>query len=115
ADFDVAAAAALCGTGDVERLLEDLLDAHLLRQPAPGRYGFHDLIAEHAREAGDPAETAAALDRLLDHYRDGEFSFTAERANLVAVTALAGYDEHVWRIADRAVAALRERGHRDEL
>ncbi|WP_370963040.1 BTAD domain-containing putative transcriptional regulator [Amycolatopsis sp. cg9] len=115
ADFDVAAAAALCGTGDAERLVEDLLDAHLLRQPAPGRYAFHDLIAEHARAVADPAETAAALERLLDHYRDGEYSFAAERANLVAVTALAGHDEHVWRIADRAVAALRERGHRDEL
>ncbi|RSM40541.1 SARP family transcriptional regulator [Amycolatopsis balhimycina DSM 5908] len=116
-DFAVTAAAALYGTGvtEAERLLEDLLDAHLLRQPAPDRYGFHDLIAEHAREVADPDEAAAALDRLLDHYRDGEFSFAAERANLVAVTALGGHDEHVWRIADRAVAALRERGHRDEL
>ncbi|MDQ7807805.1 BTAD domain-containing putative transcriptional regulator [Amycolatopsis sp. A133] len=116
-DFAAAAAAALHGTDvtEAERLLEDLLDAHLLRQPAPGRYGFHDLIAEHARAVADPDEAAAALNRLLDHYRDGEFSFAAERANLVAVTALEGHDEHVWRIADRAVAALREQGHRDEL
>ncbi|MGW4056638.1 BTAD domain-containing putative transcriptional regulator [Amycolatopsis sp. NPDC004747] len=116
-DFAAAAAAALYGTDvtEAEALLEDLLDAHLLRQPAPGRYGFHDLIAEHAREVADTGETAAARARLLDHYRDGEFSFAAERANLVAVTALEGHDEHAWRIADRAVAALREQGHRDEL
>ncbi|MEV6872478.1 BTAD domain-containing putative transcriptional regulator [Amycolatopsis sp. NPDC051128] len=117
-DFGLPAASALYGAGvaEAERLLEDLLDAHLLRQPAPDRYGFHDLIAEHAREVADPAEAAAARDRLLDHYRDGEFSFVVERANLVAVTALdGGRDEHVWRIADRAVAALREQGHRDEL
>ncbi|MEU8639481.1 BTAD domain-containing putative transcriptional regulator [Amycolatopsis sp. NPDC048633] len=117
-DFALPAAAALYGTGvaEAERLLEDLLDAHLLRQPAPDRYGFHDLIAEHAREVADPGEAVAALDRLLEHYRDGDFSFAAERANLVAVTALdAGRDDHAWRIADRAVAALREQGHRDEL
>ncbi|SEC89831.1 DNA-binding transcriptional activator of the SARP family [Amycolatopsis tolypomycina] len=116
-DFAAAAAAALYGTDvtEAERLLEDLLDAHLLRQPAPHRYGFHDLIAEHARAEADAGEAATALGRLLDHYRDGEFSFVAERANLVAVTALNGHDEHAWRIADRAVAALREQGHRDEL
>lgn len=119
-DFAVAAAAALYGTDvtEADRLLEDLLDAHLLRQPAPDRYGFHDLIAEHARAEADPAETAAALDRLLDHYRDAELPFAAERANLVAATESAletGRNDHAWRIADRAVAALRERGHRDEL
>ncbi|QKV72945.1 BTAD domain-containing putative transcriptional regulator [Amycolatopsis sp. Hca4] len=116
-DFTAAAAAASAGTGlaEAERLLEDLLDAHLLRQPAPDRYGFHDLIAEHARAVAEPGETEAALTRLLDHYRDGEYSFAAERANLVAVTTLEGHDEHAWRIADRAVAALREQGHRDEL
>jgi DNA-binding SARP family transcriptional activator/tetratricopeptide (TPR) repeat protein len=116
-DFGAPAAAALYGAGvaETERLLEDLLDVHLLRQPAPGRYGFHDLLAGHARAAADPAEAAVALERLLDHYRDGEFSFAEERANLVAVSAIEGHDEHVWRIADRAVAALREQGHRDEL
>ena len=87
-DFGAPAAAALYGAGvaETERLLEDLLDVHLLRQPAPGRYGFHDLLAEHARAAADPAEAAAAFERLLDHYRDGEFSFAEERANLVAVS-----------------------------
>ncbi|MCR6483979.1 tetratricopeptide repeat protein [Amycolatopsis sp. OK19-0408] len=116
ADFAVPAAAALAGTAvaEAERLLEDLLDAHLLRQPAPDRYGFHDLLAEHARTAADPAETAPALDRLLAHYRDDDLSFAAERANLVAAVAV-GRDEDVWRIADRAVTALREQGHRDEL
>ncbi|MFI5585410.1 BTAD domain-containing putative transcriptional regulator [Amycolatopsis sp. NPDC051758] len=116
-DFGAPAAAALYGAGvaETERLLEDLLDVHLLRQPAPGRYGFHDLLAEHAREAAGPEEAAAAFERLLDHYRDGEFPVAEERANLVAVCAIEGHDEHVWRITDRAVAALREQGHRDEL
>ncbi|GAB3736586.1 BTAD domain-containing putative transcriptional regulator [Amycolatopsis oliviviridis] len=122
ADIGVPAAAALAGTGEqeAERLLEDLLDAHLLRQPALGRYSFHDLIAEHARAVADDGETAPALIRLLEHYSGGGDSgwYEAERANLVAVTrhALdAGHDEHAWRIAADTADHLRESGHLDEL
>ena len=71
-DIDAHAAAALDDTspGQARRRLEDLYDQHLLTQPAPGRYRFHDLIREHARVLADaePADSAAAAGRLLDYY-----------------------------------------------
>ncbi|MEV7554694.1 BTAD domain-containing putative transcriptional regulator [Amycolatopsis sp. NPDC089917] len=122
ADIGVPAAAALADTGEreAERLLEDLLDAHLLRQPALGRYAFHDLIAEHARNAGTDEESAPAVHRLLDHYRDGGDSgwYETERANLIAVTRHAleiGRDDHAWRTAASTAEHLRESGHLDDL
>jgi len=71
--FDGYAAAALDGTslGEARRHLDELYDQHLITEPAPGRYELHDLLREHARAlaaAGDPAESDAAADRLLDYY-----------------------------------------------
>ncbi|MEV6962561.1 NB-ARC domain-containing protein [Streptomyces sp. NPDC051207] len=73
-DLDAHAAAALTDTpvAHTVRLLDDLVDCHLLTEPAPGRYRFHDLIRLHARTtaaAEDPeADRRAAVHRLLDHY-----------------------------------------------
>ncbi|MBE1574006.1 BTAD domain-containing putative transcriptional regulator [Amycolatopsis roodepoortensis] len=121
-DIGVPAAAALAGVGEpeAEGLLEDLLDAHLLRQPALGRYAFHDLIAEHARSVARDEESGPAMTRLLDHYRDGGGPgwYRGERANLVAVTRHAfdaGLDEYAWRIAEDTTEHLRENGYLDEL
>jgi tetratricopeptide (TPR) repeat protein len=83
-DLDPYAAAALLGTGPerARRLLDQLLDAHLLREPEPGRYTFHDLVRAHTAQLRAsavarrwlPGEAARhrrrALTRLLDHYRD---------------------------------------------
>ncbi|MGD0699011.1 MAG: tetratricopeptide repeat protein [Trebonia sp.] len=71
--IDVYAAAALNNTDEVTtaRLLDDLFSDHLIDEPAPGRYRFHDLIHEYARAlagADSDAETSAATDRLLDYY-----------------------------------------------
>ncbi|SEH01343.1 Predicted ATPase [Nonomuraea solani] len=67
----VAALAGLPPTA-TERLLERLVDAHMLQEPAPGRYSFHDLVRDHARatlDTGEPDDRRrAALHRLLDHY-----------------------------------------------
>lgn len=74
-DLDVHAAAALLdvSTLQAQRVLDDLLDAHLLQEPRPGRYRFHDLVSEHAaaKAADDepPKGQEAAVLRLLDHYR----------------------------------------------
>jgi len=74
-DFDLLAAAALADVPlpVAERLLDDLLDAHLLQQCRSGRFGFHDLLrayAGHRAETEDPAEIrAGALVRLLRHYQ----------------------------------------------
>ncbi|MGW1813514.1 AfsR/SARP family transcriptional regulator [Streptomyces sp. NPDC002125] len=49
-DFTAAAAATLLGMPQdtTERLLEGLLACHLLREPVPDRYRYHDLLREYA-------------------------------------------------------------------
>ncbi|MEO3746485.1 BTAD domain-containing putative transcriptional regulator [Plantactinospora sp. B5E13] len=70
----VPAAASLAGV-DVEaarRALVALTRAHLADEPAPGRYGMHDLLREYAAELArhhdDRAWRRAATRRLLDHH-----------------------------------------------
>ncbi|MEW9547353.1 NB-ARC domain-containing protein [Nonomuraea sp. NPDC050783] len=50
AGFGAGTAAALLGTTPprAERLLDQLLEAHLVQETAPGRYRLHDLVREHA-------------------------------------------------------------------
>ncbi|MEV8510247.1 tetratricopeptide repeat protein [Actinoplanes sp. NPDC051475] len=73
-DTDSYAAAALTGLplARAGRVLEHLLDAHLLSQAVPGRYGFHDLMrayAAHLAAAHDSDDTRRrALNGLYDHY-----------------------------------------------
>ena len=72
-DIDAHATAALDDTTvpQARRGLEALYDQHLITEPAPGRYRFHDLLRQHARALaadGDPAESNAAAARLLDYY-----------------------------------------------
>jgi tetratricopeptide (TPR) repeat protein/DNA-binding XRE family transcriptional regulator len=72
-DIDAYAAAALDGTDfpAVSEVLNDLYDHHLIDEPTPGRFGFHDLIREHARTlaaAEEPTTRDAAIDRLLRYY-----------------------------------------------
>ncbi|WP_343940001.1 ATP-binding protein, partial [Pseudonocardia zijingensis] len=73
-ETDLGAAAALVGGPEAHtrRVVDHLLDVHLLQEPAPGRYRFHDLTRVHAARAADEeepeAERRAALGRLVDHY-----------------------------------------------
>jgi tetratricopeptide (TPR) repeat protein len=55
-----------CPPDDAERMLESLVDASLVQQPAAGRYRLHDLVAVFARQlaAADPAEAVASGLRL---------------------------------------------------
>ncbi|MFE3456007.1 NB-ARC domain-containing protein, partial [Nocardiopsis aegyptia] len=54
---------------EVEEILEELAAAHLLTQPTPGRWGVHDLLADHARTHPHlPQDLDRATTRLLDHY-----------------------------------------------
>ncbi|MBQ0852238.1 tetratricopeptide repeat protein [Streptomyces sp. BH-SS-21] len=73
-EFGLSAAAALLGrtvTG-TERLLESLLQCHLLLEPVPNRFQFHDLLGEYAHllcAGQDPEEQReAARQRLAGHY-----------------------------------------------
>jgi tetratricopeptide (TPR) repeat protein len=75
ADLDAHAAAALLDTTVEETapMIDELVDAHLLQEPAADRFRFHDLVREHARrtsirEEAEP-DRRAAITRLLDHYR----------------------------------------------
>jgi tetratricopeptide (TPR) repeat protein/transcriptional regulator with XRE-family HTH domain len=73
-ELDLDAAIALTGrrAAHVRRLLDDLLDDHLLHESVPGRYRFHDLTRAHAASAASEGETEAerraAVGRLLEYY-----------------------------------------------
>ncbi|MEV0663677.1 tetratricopeptide repeat protein [Actinomadura luteofluorescens] len=70
-DIDVLAAAALIGTAPEQtgRMIEALLEAHLLEERSPGRFEMHDLLRSHARDqAGTAAETSEPLCRLFAYY-----------------------------------------------
>lgn len=71
-DEYVAAALADVAPRSVHATLEDLLDAHLIQQPAAGRFRLHDLVHQYARssvlEQEPPAERERALGRVLDYY-----------------------------------------------
>ncbi|MCS7476814.1 BTAD domain-containing putative transcriptional regulator [Umezawaea endophytica] len=73
-DIDVPAAAALAAVDRAEagRLLEGLVDDHLVQQPVTGRYRLHDLVRRHAHTvalAEEPeAERERALRRVVDFY-----------------------------------------------
>ncbi|WP_033038250.1 AfsR/SARP family transcriptional regulator [Streptomyces monomycini] len=74
AEFGPHAASALMGLPQqqTERLLESLLYCHLLQEPRPDRYRFHDLLGEYARalaHSEDDEETRdQAVRRLTDYY-----------------------------------------------
>jgi hypothetical protein len=54
-------------------LLAELTRAHLLTEPAPGRFIFHDLLRAYARELAEghdsAGDRAAAEGRIIEHYR----------------------------------------------
>jgi len=80
AEVSPAAAASLAGLlpGRAARALTELTAAHLLTEPAPGRYGRHDLLRGYARELTEthdsPDERDTAVRRLLDHYLHSAFT-----------------------------------------
>ncbi|MET9231851.1 helix-turn-helix domain-containing protein [Lentzea sp. NPDC003310] len=67
-DTSVELASVAAGIDDVEALLEELVDASLLRSDVLGRYSFHDLIRDYARERlhGDEADVEVHRLRTRD-------------------------------------------------
>jgi transcriptional regulator with XRE-family HTH domain/tetratricopeptide (TPR) repeat protein len=67
---DAVASLAGAPVEQVGPLLAELTGAHLVAEPVPGRYGFHDLLRAYATELTADAETdrEAAQGRLFDHY-----------------------------------------------
>ena len=72
ADFDAAVAGALTDMppNRVGAALEELIDAHLVQEPSPGRYRMHDLVRQYAADiaADEEPQAEAALRRVLRHY-----------------------------------------------
>lgn len=126
ADFDAAVAGALADmTPDrVNAVLEELVDAHLIQEPSPGRYRLHDLIRRYAADiaADEEPQADAAVHRVLRHYlaqattydrtlplphrKEGDPAkamawFDTEYANLIAC-----FDAAVRLGADEVVAEL---------
>ena len=73
-ELSLQAAARLLDQPDdaADRVLERLVDAHLVQSPAPGRYRLHDLLRLYARELASgrqpPPVRACALTRVLQFY-----------------------------------------------
>ncbi|MEZ0106705.1 DNA-binding SARP family transcriptional activator [Catenulispora sp. EB89] len=85
-DLGLPAAASLLGLplADAERVLEHLVDVHMLRSPRAGRYGLHDLLREFAAERAAQEE-------------DAESAHTA-------VARLAGWAVHSMTASERFLA-----------
>jgi tetratricopeptide (TPR) repeat protein len=96
-DIDAHASAALIGTSTAEAgaLLRQLTAAHLLEEHAPHRYRFHDLLRAYAAERAEHDESAperaAAMRRVLDHYRQvallADFHIQRCRDGIVRISA----------------------------
>lgn len=72
-DIDAYAAAALAEIPlpNARSLLEDLVDVHLVQEPAAGRYRMHDLLRQAARADDPTADPEPAITRLGDYYLSG--------------------------------------------
>jgi len=70
-----AASLAALPLDQVRPLLAELAAAHLITEPADGRFGLHDLLRAYAAELCTEADAAASVARILDHY-----THTAQRA-----------------------------------
>ncbi|MDQ7905369.1 tetratricopeptide repeat protein [Phytohabitans sp. ZYX-F-186] len=106
-DIDVYATAALLDSTlpHAGRMLDQLLEVHLLQELRPGRYRFHDLIRAHAartaaRDQTRPARHAAS-NRLLDYYRhtaalavDAAYPYEREHRPEVPPASTPGPDVH---------------------
>ncbi|RGD58795.1 hypothetical protein DR950_14315 [Kitasatospora xanthocidica] len=74
AEFTVEAAAVVADVDRVaaDRLVDELMDVHLLEEVLPGRFRFHDLVRLHAQGHGaglrDAQVGRAATDRIVDWY-----------------------------------------------
>ncbi len=70
-DIGLAAAASIAGVPArrARAMLAELVRAHLLTEPVPGRYAMHDLLRCYAAElaAGNPVRQRCEA-RMLDHY-----------------------------------------------
>ncbi|WP_346342117.1 BTAD domain-containing putative transcriptional regulator [Streptomyces sp. SID2563] len=84
-EFTTAAAAALLGLphDTAEGLLEGLVACHLLREPSPDRYRYHDLLKEYACGLSVSEDSEQERNRCMDRLTDF-YTTTAEAADRMA-------------------------------
>ncbi|MFC3737624.1 ATP-binding protein [Paractinoplanes deccanensis] len=106
-DFDDAAASALIGE-PAASFLEELVDAHLVQEVAPGRYRMHDLIRQYAADlaAGEEPAGDDAVRRVVDHYLARARAQDPAWLDLEYVNLVACFDAAVRLGADEVVAEL---------
>jgi DNA-binding SARP family transcriptional activator/tetratricopeptide (TPR) repeat protein len=69
ADRYATAASANASLDEVDRILEDLVDANLVQATASGRYALHDLVRQFAHQRMESElERIEAANRFLDYY-----------------------------------------------
>ncbi|WP_258951390.1 AfsR/SARP family transcriptional regulator [Lentzea californiensis] len=86
ADLDAHAAAALADADPVEteRLLEELVDLHLLHQSEAGRYRMHDLLRAFASELAATTESPSCRRESLTRLQDCYLATAARAMDVVA-------------------------------
>ena len=91
-EFGLPAAAALAGIGapHARQQLDVLIGAHLLEQPAPGRYEFHDLLRAYAVDQVHHLETPEAQGEVRRRIL-GWYLYTADAAS-ARITAFDRYE-----------------------
>jgi DNA-binding SARP family transcriptional activator/tetratricopeptide (TPR) repeat protein len=113
-DVSPALAASVAGLppAEVRPLLAELIRAHLLTEPRPGRIGFHELLRAYAMELSDrydsPAEQAVVRHRFLDHLlhtaEAGATLITPSRDPLDLAAPLDGVRPEAFPDRDRTLA-----------
>jgi DNA-binding SARP family transcriptional activator len=67
-----AAAALGCSFAEADRMIDDLLDHHLVTEPVGGRFRFHNLLRDYARGLAERVDSEIerrhVIQRQLDHY-----------------------------------------------
>jgi DNA-binding SARP family transcriptional activator len=98
-DLEAAAAAALADipVPAATRVLEELVDAHLVEAPSAGRYRLHDLLREYAAWLAAREPDPGALPRLVQHYLQSATNATA--------TMESGPHRHVLTFAEKSPTA----------
>jgi len=120
-DVALPAAAGLAGLTrrQARELLDELIRGHLLTEPVPGRYAFHDLLRAYAAELAtahdSDEERRTATRRMLDHYlhtaHAADVLLAGNRALIVLPPAAPGTVEqltdlqqaHAWFTAEHPV------------
>jgi tetratricopeptide (TPR) repeat protein len=109
---NAAAALANVTTQAAQRSIDELFDEHLLEEPRPGSYQFHDLMRDHIRDLveceEDEYERTEALLQLCDYYltearNHDRLLYSAQGTEIPSAESTAEQREHAiaWMESER--------------